>query len=248
MKTQYTFLIISHSFFLRMRNVADKSCTENQNTLLCSVIFFSKIEPLWDVEKYCTEGQATHDNMAHVPCYTRTHSQYVMFIERISVSRYTCIVRLFRFSQRCVWGFAFLTCCVTEWVVASDLREQHSGHILREHSGHILREHSGHILREQHSGHIFKGRLSNENPDCRTRPCLVLGSHSSGPHRKYLFRKRADSLWFVVDKLALAHVFPRVLHLSPQSVSFHQCSAIILIYMFLLSEGRKEEAWEPANK
>ena len=29
---QYTFLIISHSFLLRMRDVSDKSCRENQNT------------------------------------------------------------------------------------------------------------------------------------------------------------------------------------------------------------------------
>ena len=29
---QYTFLIISRTFLLRMRNVSDKSCRENQNT------------------------------------------------------------------------------------------------------------------------------------------------------------------------------------------------------------------------
>jgi len=29
---QYTFLIICHSFLLRMRNVSDKSCREYQNT------------------------------------------------------------------------------------------------------------------------------------------------------------------------------------------------------------------------
>jgi hypothetical protein len=29
---QYTFFIISHSVLLRMRNVSDKSCRENQNT------------------------------------------------------------------------------------------------------------------------------------------------------------------------------------------------------------------------
>ena len=32
---QYTFLIISHSVVLRMKNVSDKSCRENQNTHLC---------------------------------------------------------------------------------------------------------------------------------------------------------------------------------------------------------------------
>ena len=31
-EVQYTFLIISHSVLLRMRNVSDKTCRENQNT------------------------------------------------------------------------------------------------------------------------------------------------------------------------------------------------------------------------
>jgi len=32
---QYTFLIISRSFLLRMRNISDKSCRESQKTYLC---------------------------------------------------------------------------------------------------------------------------------------------------------------------------------------------------------------------
>jgi len=32
---QYRFLIISHFCRLRMGNVSDKSCRENQDTLLC---------------------------------------------------------------------------------------------------------------------------------------------------------------------------------------------------------------------
>jgi len=36
----YTFVIISRSFLLRMRNVSDKSCTENQNIHFVSNIFF----------------------------------------------------------------------------------------------------------------------------------------------------------------------------------------------------------------
>jgi hypothetical protein len=31
-ENQYTFFIISRSFLLRMRNVSDKLCRENQNT------------------------------------------------------------------------------------------------------------------------------------------------------------------------------------------------------------------------
>jgi len=38
---RYTFLIISRSVLPRMRNVSDKSCTENQNThFVFSNIFF----------------------------------------------------------------------------------------------------------------------------------------------------------------------------------------------------------------
>jgi len=32
---QYTFFIISSSFLLRMRNVSEKSCEENQNITFC---------------------------------------------------------------------------------------------------------------------------------------------------------------------------------------------------------------------
>ena len=39
-KDQYTFLIISRSVLLRMRNFSDKSCSENKNKHFC-VIFFN---------------------------------------------------------------------------------------------------------------------------------------------------------------------------------------------------------------
>jgi len=43
LEDQYAFMITSHSV-LRMRNVADKSCRENQNThFMFNNIFFSKI-------------------------------------------------------------------------------------------------------------------------------------------------------------------------------------------------------------
>jgi len=42
---RYTFLIISRSVFLRMRNVSDKSCRENLNTHFKFRNFFSKILP-----------------------------------------------------------------------------------------------------------------------------------------------------------------------------------------------------------
>jgi hypothetical protein len=33
----------------------------------------------------------------------------------------------------------------------------------------------------------------------------------------------------------------------PLSVSFHQCSSLIFIYMLLLPEGQRGEAWEPST-
>jgi hypothetical protein len=42
-KDQYTFLTIPCSFLLRMRNVSDKSCRENQNTHFVFSNFYSKI-------------------------------------------------------------------------------------------------------------------------------------------------------------------------------------------------------------
>jgi len=71
---QYTFLITSHSVLLRMRNVSDKSCRENQNTRFVFSNFFPrKSWPLWEnVEEYCRAGQATDGNMAHAHCMLDT--------------------------------------------------------------------------------------------------------------------------------------------------------------------------------
>ena len=41
---QYTFIIISLSILLRIRNISDKSCRENQNTFLPSTTFFFFLE------------------------------------------------------------------------------------------------------------------------------------------------------------------------------------------------------------
>ena len=65
---RYMFCITSHSFHLRMRNVSDKSCRENQNThfVFNNLFFFQKsclYEKMW--RKYCRTGQATDGNMAH---------------------------------------------------------------------------------------------------------------------------------------------------------------------------------------
>ena len=73
MKTDIHFLIISRSVLLRMRNVSDKSCRENQNTHFVFSNFFQKSCLLGDnVEKYSRVGQGTDDNMAHAHCMLDT--------------------------------------------------------------------------------------------------------------------------------------------------------------------------------
>jgi hypothetical protein len=52
---QYTFVIIYCSFLLRMRNISDKTCTEDQHTHFMFTNFLKKMCSLWaNVEKYNT--------------------------------------------------------------------------------------------------------------------------------------------------------------------------------------------------
>jgi len=49
-KDQYTFLIISRSVILRMRNISDKSSTENQNThFVFNNFFFFKNRAAYEI-------------------------------------------------------------------------------------------------------------------------------------------------------------------------------------------------------
>jgi len=61
MKTSINFWIIFVSLLLRMKNVSDKSCKENQNTyFMLNNLFFRKSCPLRNnVKKYCRAGQVT---------------------------------------------------------------------------------------------------------------------------------------------------------------------------------------------
>jgi hypothetical protein len=68
---QYTFLITTCLFLLRIKNVSDKRCSENQNTHFVLSIFFNRAI-YENVEKYCRAGQAIDDNMAHAHCMLDT--------------------------------------------------------------------------------------------------------------------------------------------------------------------------------
>ena len=54
------------SVFLRMRNVSDESCRENQNThFTFNNSFENRVVYEIIEKKYCTVGQATDNNTAH---------------------------------------------------------------------------------------------------------------------------------------------------------------------------------------
>ena len=116
-KDKYIFLIISRSVLLRMRNVSDKSCTENQNTHFMFGNCFSKIVPfmrkcgknivkpdtsqmtIWRMRISCLIPKATN---------THTHSEYVTldvfplqqkWHERTSLLRNTYIGLLFNLNS-----------------------------------------------------------------------------------------------------------------------------------------------------
>jgi hypothetical protein len=67
---QYTFLIISRLFLLRMRHILFKNCRENQNTHFCLNFFFSKTAPFM---RQCgkirhSRLHVTDGDMAHAYC------------------------------------------------------------------------------------------------------------------------------------------------------------------------------------
>jgi hypothetical protein len=111
---QYTFMIISRSILLKMRNVSDKSCRENQNTHLRSITFFENraiYEIMWKNIAEPDRPQKTIWCMSiawWITKGTNTHSEYVILIaflrqawlhERASMLRYTYIAYLVYFSN-----------------------------------------------------------------------------------------------------------------------------------------------------
>jgi len=79
-------MTVSRSVLLRMTNISEKRCRENQNTHSIFKNFSRKSCSLWDnVEKYSTARQGTDDNMRRCmrcACWitkaTDTHSEHVI--------------------------------------------------------------------------------------------------------------------------------------------------------------------------
>jgi hypothetical protein len=75
--TVYMFNI-SLNVFLKMRNIWDKSCRENQNKYFMFKNFFPENRAVEEnVEIYCRAGQATDNNMVHAHCMLATLRLYI---------------------------------------------------------------------------------------------------------------------------------------------------------------------------
>ena len=79
-------MTISRSVFLRMSNVSDKRCRENQNTLSIFNNFFPKIVPHVRYYRKIWQSQTGHRRqydmniICWIPKTTDTHSEYVKLI------------------------------------------------------------------------------------------------------------------------------------------------------------------------
>jgi hypothetical protein len=72
-------MIISRSFLLRMRNVSDKSCRENQNTHFMFKVFFPKILLFMRKRGIMLYSRTGHMRISRwIPKATGTHSEYVV--------------------------------------------------------------------------------------------------------------------------------------------------------------------------
>jgi len=99
------FMIMSRSVLLRMRNVSDKTCIENQNTyfVFSNFFFLENYSVLW--KKCGRVGQVTDDNVIRslhfaccVPKATNAHSEYVILIAfplHQLLREPTCVLRLY---------------------------------------------------------------------------------------------------------------------------------------------------------
>jgi len=117
-------MIISHPVLLRMRNVSENICRENQSILYMFITSPPKsYRQYGNVEKCGRAGQATDDNITRcisiawwIPKATDVHSEYVIIIafplqqwfrERTSLLHSTYIACLVLFSGSSQYTFGF---------------------------------------------------------------------------------------------------------------------------------------------
>jgi hypothetical protein len=82
---QYTFLIISHSFLLTMRNVSETFVQNIRTLILCSVNFYFKNRSLYEILwKNIVEPDRTQKTIwrtaSWIPKATNVHLKYIMLI------------------------------------------------------------------------------------------------------------------------------------------------------------------------
>ena len=142
MKTDVHLWLYIAEFFLEWEMFQTKVVEKIKTHILCSItFFFRKSCRLWyNVEKYCTAGQATDDDIirrmrcaCRITKATNTHSQYVIAFpllqsshERALVLRYTyidCVVRVLHL--RMVSSKALVT-----WTSTLSSHEQQKGQML----------------------------------------------------------------------------------------------------------------------
>ena len=107
---------ISCWILLRMINISDKSCRQNQNTcFMFNTSFLRKSCRSWNnVEKYSRARQAVDNNKIrhmHIACWipeaTNTHSQYVIriaFARQQSLRERAWILPLYTLCLSCYWS------------------------------------------------------------------------------------------------------------------------------------------------
>jgi hypothetical protein len=90
-------MVISVLILLIMRNITDKKCRKNQNTLLCPITFFWNSCHLWDNEENMVEPDRSQMTISHMrfPRWilksTYSHPEHVITIAFASILRYTYI-------------------------------------------------------------------------------------------------------------------------------------------------------------
>jgi len=84
---KYLFFITFCSYLLRMKNVSDKSCRENQTHIFCSITYCTENRVIYEIKCKNTVDPNRHWRTIgcmifafQIPKATDTHSEYVILI------------------------------------------------------------------------------------------------------------------------------------------------------------------------